>query len=64
VHVHLEDIWVPPNRGGDCLLDDTVRLTADEALQLAQALLAAARAVIETPADGTRGLNQTRAGAG
>ena|ERR1700694_252668 len=42
VYVHLEDIWVPPNRGGDSLLDDQLRLPADEALRLADALVNAA----------------------
>jgi hypothetical protein len=39
VYVHLEDICVPPNRGGDCLLDDQLHLTADEAIKLAHALI-------------------------
>jgi hypothetical protein len=42
VYVHLEDIWVPPNRGGDCLLDDQLRLSGDEAIKLAHALITAA----------------------
>jgi hypothetical protein len=45
VYVHLEDIWVPPNRGGDSLLDDQLRLTADEAIKLADALINAARLI-------------------
>jgi hypothetical protein len=36
VYVHLEDIWVPPKRGGDCLLDDQLCLTADEAIKWAR----------------------------
>jgi hypothetical protein len=45
VYVHLEDIWVPPNRGGDNLLDDSLKLTAGEAIRLATALLKAAEGV-------------------
>jgi hypothetical protein len=42
VCVHLDGIQVPANRGGDCPLDDSVHLTADEAVRLATALLKAA----------------------
>jgi hypothetical protein len=45
VYVHLDGIKVPFNRGGDCLLDDSVKMTADEACQLALALLKAAEDV-------------------
>ncbi len=42
VYFHLDGIKVPTNRGGDNALDDSVHLTADEAIRLATALLKAA----------------------
>ena len=42
VYFHIDGIKVPANRGGDCPLDDSVHLTADEAIRLATALLKAA----------------------
>jgi hypothetical protein len=44
VYVHLDNIELPANRG---TLDDSLHLTAEEAISLAAALLNAARAVIE-----------------
>jgi hypothetical protein len=45
VTVHLDAIRVAENRGGDCLLDESLELTADEAIRLATALLKAAEDV-------------------
>jgi hypothetical protein len=54
VYVHLEYIWVPPKRGGDCLLDDQLCLTADEAIKWAQTLINAAKLI--KAADAIEGL--------
>jgi hypothetical protein len=42
VYFHIDGIKVPANRGGDRTLDDSVHMTADEAIRLATALLTAA----------------------
>jgi hypothetical protein len=44
VYVHLDNIELPAGRG---MLDDSLHLTPEEALQLAQALPNAARSLIE-----------------
>jgi len=45
VYFHLDGIKVPANRGGDNPLDDSVHMTADEAIRLATALLKAVEEV-------------------
>jgi hypothetical protein len=49
VYFHLDGIKVPANRGGDYALDDSVHLTADEAIRLATALLKAAGEIKAEP---------------
>jgi hypothetical protein len=52
IYVHLDNVQIPPGRD-DGILDDQLKLTADEAIKLATALLDAA-ALVNRPGDDVR----------